>query len=159
MGEVKGFYRKTWTNSAAANLQRQIPFIAHTFPEIQSSFPATINVRFEQKIIVAGSDHRTPPIRWDSHTAEVFDFVRVRLAFQGLPDRINALMYVPHRSSHRNDPHKHEFLGERFVNGLSDGMLVTMEFDRQAIVLPYEDQTAGGGSLKEPRLARTTVIF
>jgi hypothetical protein len=155
--QANGYYRKTWTNSAAGNLQRQVPHISVSFPEIRTFHPATINVRFEPKIIAACPDHRTPPLRWDDLQPEVFDLVRVRLCFEGRTDWVRALLYVPHRSAHRNDPHKHEFLGECFVNNLRDGMGVIMECDRQAIELPYEDQMPGGGG--RPRLARTIVIL
>ena len=156
MFQAKGYYRTTWTNSAAGNLQKQIPLIASGFPDIQQFHPATINVRFEPQIIVAGSDHRTPPLRWDRLNPEVFDIVRVRLQFEGLADRINALLYVPHRSSHRHDPHKHELIAERFIHGLREDMWVIMEGDGPAVELPYEDRSRGGTG--KPKLARTIVI-
>jgi hypothetical protein len=155
--QAKGYYRRTWGNAAAQNLQRQVPHIVAEFPEIRDFHLATINVRFEPKSIVAGYDHRTRPIQWDNDRPEVFDMVRVGLRFEGLADEVRALLYVPHRSAHRNDPHKHEFIAERFVPGLRDGMGVLLECSRQSIELPYEDQVPGGSG--GPRLARTIVVL
>lgn len=147
--------------TARNNLVTQIPQIARGFPSIQALHPATINVRFEPKIIVAGWDHRTAPIRWapDQPNGEVFDLVWVRLLFSALGAQVRALMYVAHWSPHRNDPHMHEFLAETFVQGLQHGMSVAMECSRPFIELPY----AGGYQSvvpysHRPRLAKTIVI-
>jgi hypothetical protein len=157
MLQARGYYQRTWTGAALGNLPLQIPGIAPGFPEIKDFYPATVNVRFEPKIIVAGCDHRTPPIRWEGgDQGEVFDFVRVRLVFEKLELRLRALMYVAHWSVHRNDPHKHEFLVEKFVDGLQEDMYVVMECDREWIELPY---TASEPDSNAPRLAKTLVIF
>ncbi len=157
MFQAKGYYRSSGTRSATQNLQHQLPLIATEFPEIADFYRGTINVRFEPKLIVAGWDHRTPAIQWDSHQPEVFDLVRVRLRFEGLPDKVTAIWYVAHRSSHRSDPHKHEFVAERFVPGLREGGVVYLECTRDNVELPYEEQVRGGGN--GPRLARTIVVL
>ena len=111
MFQARGYYRSRGTRSATGNLQRQVDLIAAGFPEIRDYYLAgTINVRFEPKIIVARADHRTTPMQWDHQRPEVFDLVRVRLTFDGFADPIDAIMYVAHRSSHRNDPHMQEGL-------------------------------------------------
>lgn len=155
-----GTYQKTWTNLAAAKLVRQLPLIAQSFPSIVGYYPATVNVRFGPMVVVAGFDCRTPPLRWkdageDDETGEVFDLVRVRLLIGPNPP-LAALMYVGHWSLHRLDPHRHEFLVERFVDGLVDGMPVTMTCGRPSITLPYSKSAADDDG---PRLARTLVIL
>jgi hypothetical protein len=157
MLQARGHYQKTWTGAALGNLPRQIPGIEAGFPEIRDFYAATVNVLFEPKIIVAGWDYRTAPICWEGgEQGEVFDFVRVRLIFEELELRVRALMYVAHWSVHRKDPHKHEFLVEKFVDGLEEGMYVVMECDREWIELPYTAAEPGGSS---PRLAKTLVIL
>jgi hypothetical protein len=158
---AKGYHR-LGDGSAHNNLVRQIPKIALEFPEIQGFYAGTINVRFEPKIIVAGWDHRTPPIIWDNGQTqgEVFDLVRVRLLFNDLSAEMEAFLYVSHWTIHRHDPHMHEFIGERFVEGLRHGMEVVMEFSGAFIDLPYR-----GGYKNvipytgKPRFAQTLVIL
>ena|ERR1039457_760382 len=106
MFQAQGYYRSGY-GCASQNLRLQIPGIAMSFPEIRNFHPATINVRFEPKIIVAGFDHRTPPLRWAEGAAqgEVFDLVRVQLLFPDIETRIGALIYVAHWSGLLNDPH------------------------------------------------------
>ena len=158
MFSAKGYYRTTWTGSAARNLTRQVPDIEPGWPAIREYYPATINIRFEPKIIVAGWDHRTPPVRWTGDSnGEVFDLVRVRLSFPALLETVPALLYVAHCSDHRNDPHKHEFLADRFVNGLKENMCVVLECDRNSAELPYTSAQPGGNG--KPRRARTIVIL
>jgi hypothetical protein len=156
--QAVGYYQKTWTGKARGNLVRQVPLIASGFPEIRDYYPATINVSFEPKIVVAGWDHRTPPIPWEGgDDGEVFDLVRVRLVFEELDVRVRALWYVAHWSVHRNDPHRHEFLAEQFVPGLREGMPVKLEGDRDAIELSYTESVPGDDG--RPRLARTLIIL
>ena len=139
---VRGRYCRTWTNSAKANLVTQVPLIAATFPEVTRYYPATVNVRFGPMLVVAGVDHRTPPLTWkpvgeDGNTGEVFDFVRCRLAFERLGVTHASLLVVSHWSLHRLDPHKHEFLVDGYVDGLEDGDAVVLTCDRPAVELPY----------------------
>lgn len=157
---VRGRYCRTWTNSAKANLVTQVPLIARTFPEIVGYYPATVNVRFGPMVVVAGVDHRTPPLRWkpageDGEAGEVFDFVRGRLTFERSGLTAAALLVVSHWSLHRLDPHKHEFLVESFVAGLADGDAVTFACDRPSIELPYSKADA----TDPDRHARTVVIL
>ena len=87
----------------------------------------------------------------------MFDLVRVKLAFPDLETRVGALLYVAHWSALRIDPHTHEFVAERFVDGLRIDMPVIMECDRNAVELPYESHVrASNGDLY---LARTFVIL
>ena len=153
---AKGIYHKTWSNAAAANLVRQIPLIARSFPSIVEYHPATVNVMFEPMILVAGSDCRTPPLNWkaggeDGQSGEVFDLVRCRLTIGPHAD-VAALMYVGHWSLHRLDPHKQEFLLQRYMDGLTDGDRVTMTCEREAIELPYSKSAHG-------KSARTVVLI
>ena len=157
MFHAKGYYQKTWTNTAQKNLKVQAPKIAEGFPAIHDFYPATVNIQFEPKIIVCGWDHRTPPIHWDALGPEVFDLLHVRLSFEGIAGSARALWYVAHRSLHRNDPHKHEFLVEKWIDGLRPNMEITLECDRPAIELPYEEQVRDEGGLL--KLARTIVVF
>ena len=161
MIQAEGRYAKTWTNAAAKNMVRQIPLIAESFPSIVDYYPATLNVIFGPMIIVAGSDCRTPPLNWkatgeDGETGEVFDLVRCELTI-GNHGPLNALMYVGHWSLHRLDPHKQEFLAEGFVDGLEDGLPVTLTCGRPAIDLPYSKQRPGENG--SPLRARTIVIL
>ena len=115
---------------------------------------------FEPMILVAGSDCRTPPLNWkadgeDGQSGEVFDLVRCRLTIGPHAD-VAALMYVGHWSLHRLDPHKQEFLVERFVDGLADGMPVELILDRPCVDLPYSKTRAGD---RGPVRARTIVIL
>ncbi|MGC4030354.1 MAG: hypothetical protein QM754_01215 [Tepidisphaeraceae bacterium] len=156
MFTATGIYQQTWTDKAKQNLVHQVPHIAQSFPTIGDYYPATVNVRFGPMLIVAGSDCRTPPLRWkpageDGESGEVFDLVRCRIAI-GPNQPLNALMYVGHWSWHRLDPHKQEFLVERHIAGLEDGMPVTLTCDRPAIDLPYSKQRDGDS-------ARTIVIL
>ena len=156
--QATGFYRTTWTGKARENLVRQVPLIVPGFPEIRDYYPATINVDFEPKVLLAGWDHRTPPIPWEGgDDGEVFDLVRVRLVFDELGVRVRALWYVAHWSVHRRDPHRHEFLAEHFVHGLREGMRVVLEGDRPAIELPYTESELGPDG--RPRLARTLIVL
>jgi len=158
MFQAVGYYQTTWTGKAQGNLVHQVPLIAAGFPEIRDYYQATINVTFEPKILVAGWDHRTPPIRWEGGAdGEVFDLVRVRLVLEELEVRVRALWYVAHWSVHRNDPHRHEFLAERFVPGLREGMRIILEGDRDAVELPYTESVCGADG--RPRLAQTLIIL
>lgn len=160
MTTATGVYQKTWSNAAAGNLVKQMPLIAASFPSIVDYHPATVNVRFGPMIIVAGGDCRTPPLKWkatgeDGETGEVFDLVRCRLTI-GRHGPLNALMYIGHWSVHRLDPHKQEFLVERFIEGLEDGLPVEVRIDRPCTDLPYSKTRPGDrGSV----LARTIVIL
>ena len=158
MVKAQGYYR-AGLGCATQNLTLQIPAIAPSFPEILNYYAATVNVCFEPKIIVAGSDHRTAPIPWirDQPQGEVFDLVRVRLLFIDLDTEVQALMYVAHWSPFRHDPHMHEFLAERFIEGLQQGMTVVMECDRDSVELAYTARYEPPGS--KLRLARTLVIL
>lgn len=157
MTSLVGYYQRTWTGTANRNLPKQSPLIAEQFPAITDFHPATVNVRFEDKIIVAGCDHRTPPIDWRSpKPPETFDLLRVRLRFDGVDDSHTALWYVAHGSVHRLDPHKHEFLVAGFIDGLTHGMRVTLEIDRAVTELPYTVEEVGEHG---PRRARTFVVF
>lgn len=160
MTRIDGTYEKTWSNAAAANLVRQVPLIAASFPSIAAYHPATLNVRFGPMVIVAGSDCRTPPLKWkpggeDGETGEAFDLVRCRLAI-GVRESVGALMYVGHWSLHRLDPHKQEFLADRYIDGLQDGLPVTVEIDRPTIELPYSKQQRGGHGIVH---AHTIVVL
>ena len=157
---VRGRYCLTWTGRAHQNLPAQMPLIAATFPEITRCHPATVNVRFGPLVVVAGVDHRTPPLKWkatgeDGEAGEVFDFVRGTLTFERLGVSAAALLVVSHWSLHRLDPHKHEFLVESFVAGLADGDAVTFACDRPAVELPYSKVDATDPN----RHARTVVIL
>jgi hypothetical protein len=155
-----GVYQRTWTGSARANLVTQVPLIARTFPEITSFYPATVNVQCRPMIVVAGYDHRTPPLAWkpggeDGETEEVFDLVRVRLTIGPNPP-LKALLYVGHWSLHRLDPHKQEFLVERFIDELEHAMPVTIDCDRPFVELPYSKTQPGPAGSSA---ARTIVLL
>jgi len=161
MLQANGYYR-AGLGYASANLERQIPLIVPGFPEIRDFYRGTINVRFEPKIIVAGYDHRTQPIRWadGEEQAEVFDLVRAKLLFPALGTEVQALMYVAHWSPLRNDPHMHEFVAGRFIEGLQQNMVVVMECPRSFIELPYTSGYVSCVPLgSRPRRARTLVIL
>jgi hypothetical protein len=145
---------------AGNSLAKQIPKIAEGgFPEIRDVHPATINIQFQEKIIVAGADHRTAPIRWDvgQGEGEIFDLVRVRLRFgNSTAPPTPALLYVSQWTVYRNDPHMHEFLAAK-VNGLRTGMSAFLECDRRATVLPYGNGWIDWNGRR--RLAKTVVIL
>ena len=155
MLRLDGVYQLTWSGAAKKNLVSQLPLIARTFPEINGYYAATVNVRFRPQIVVAKAHHRTPPLNWktggeDDETGEVFDLLRCRLTIGTRPPAA-ALLYIGHWSLHRLDPHKHEFLVERFLDGLVDGETVTMDYDGPFTELPYTKHTGTDA-------ARTIVI-
>jgi hypothetical protein len=135
-----------------------MPLIEKGFPEVSRFHCGTINIRFDAKIIVAGWDHRTPPIHWfdQSTAAEVFDLVRVRLMVPDVSVQVRALLYVAHWSPHRNDPQKHEFLAP-FIRGLRHEMPVKLECDRDCVELPYTASEVGVNGRRQ--IARTFVIL
>jgi hypothetical protein len=157
MTSLVGYYQRTWTGTANRNLPKQSPLIAKHFPAINNFHAATVNIRFEEKILVAGYEHRTPPIDWRSpKPPETFDLLHVRLRFDRIEGSHNALWYVAHGSVHRLDPHKHEFLVERYIDGLTHGLRVRLEIDRQTVELPYTVEDVGEHG---PRRARTIVVL
>lgn len=155
MLRLDGVYHLTWSGAAKRNLVTQLPLIAETFPEVTGYYAATVNVRFGPLIVIAEAHHRTPPLNWkangeDGEAGEVFDLLRCRLTVGDRPPAA-ALLYVGHWSLHRLDPHKHEFLVDRFLDHLVDGEPVTMEYDGPFVDLPYTKR-AGADA------ARTVVI-
>jgi hypothetical protein len=158
MVEAQGYYRQG-EGGAARNLDTQIPAIVDGgFPEIRDYYRGTINVQFVPMIIAAGYDHRTAPIRWKDTQprGEVFDLVRVRLRLTELNMQVRALLYISHWTIYRHHPHIHEFVAERFIEGLRPGMSVLMECDRDRIILPYESRGTLAG---KPIVAETIVIL
>ena len=155
MLRLDGVYHLTWSGAAKKNLVRQLPLIAESFPEIAGYYPATVNIRFAPLIVIAKADHRTLPLNWkaggeDGETGEVFDLLRCRLTVGDRPPAA-ALIYVGHWSLHRLDPHKHEFLVERFIEGLTDGEPVVMDYSGEFIDLSYTKR-------KHADAARTVVL-
>lgn len=138
----------------------QVDEIAKEFSEIQEYYQqgfGTINVQFEPRILVVGSDHRTRMITWGQQKQkEMFDFVRVKLSFAGLNKEVRGLMYVAYDSAHRQDSHIHEFLVAEKIDNLREGTQVEMECVRSFAELPYTDSSQESGGL---RLAKTLVIL
>ena len=124
--------------AATKNLHSQVPLIAAEFPEIQGCHRGTINLKFENALIIANPDYRTSPIPWhpDHAPGEVFDFLRIQLEAPEGRNRIDAWIYVAHHSDHRNDPRMHEILASELCN-LSGNASCRIHIDRNVIELPY----------------------
>jgi len=78
--------------------------------------------------------------------------VRVRLYFPDLRSMALAFLYVAHWSPLRSNPHMHEFVADRFIEGLRSDTPVIMECDRAAVEL--RPVSRGDSSM----LAKTIVI-
>jgi hypothetical protein len=156
MVEIVGYYRAGF-GTGKANLVKQKTFIEKDFPEISAYHHGTLNVRFQPRLIVAGWDHRTQPIKWDDNEPEVFDFVRVFVSLQGQAAEHTGLIYVAHRSDHRKDPHKHELLIAEQLHDLRENMLVCVRCERPHRELPYLAVVSVHDG--RPKYARTVVIL
>ena len=95
-------------------LREQMPFFRDCFPEVSGCRAATINIRLEKPLIVLKPDFTTQSVPW--HPAfkvvkggEVFQFIRIRLGFQG-SQPVDAWIYRAQFSPYREDPFMIEVL-------------------------------------------------
>ena len=95
-------------------LKEQMPFFRDCFPEVGGCRAATINIRLEKPLIVLKPDFTTQSVPW--HPAfkvvkggEVFQFIRIRLGFQG-SQPVEAWIYRAQFSPYRDDPFMIEVL-------------------------------------------------
>jgi hypothetical protein len=125
-------------NNANRTIAMQLPFIAKAFPEVAQCHSGTINLELVSPLIVACSDHRTPPIKWKPNLTEgeIFDLVRVFLEVPFDGPRHQAWLYVAHRSRHRTDLRRHEVIAP-FIElaGIEEYGLV---IEQRSIELPYK---------------------
>lgn len=108
--------------AASRNLVLQLPLLSRDFPEMAACHPGTINLRFEQPLVVTRPDHRSAPLAWvPGRTAtEVFDLVRIELQLPHGRASEPAWLYVAHRSPHRQDPCIHEVIAaHQDLHGIS----------------------------------------
>ena len=115
MTRLKG-KRFSGEGNASRTVAIQLPFITETFPEIRGCHCGTINLEFEAPLIVAYPDHRTLPIKWKQslEVGEVFDLVRVSLESSTNGTAHDAWLYLAHRSAHRKNLLRHEFIAPYF---------------------------------------------
>jgi hypothetical protein len=90
--------------AAANTLRLQWSHLVQHFPEIRDCHRATINVRLNVPILVVSPDGAAPPIAWVETRPdfiEGFSFLRIDLQCPLDAERVNAWIYIPHRSPHR----------------------------------------------------------
>lgn len=124
-------------HQASRFLTLQLPLIGRTFPAVLGCHPGTINVEFDKGLIVARPDHRTPPLSWmPGGSPEVFDLVQVQFEAPLGTRGVQAWLYVPHHSPHRQTPQLHEVLVGTRLN-LKGVSRFRVHLDRDAVELPY----------------------
>ncbi len=125
---------------ASRTIARQLPLISQRFPEVAGCHPGTINISFDQPLLLTDPDHRTPPLAWtpSGRTTEVFDLLRVVVQLGSSPTRIPAWLYVAHGSPHRSTPWIHELIAPHLdLTGVSHCRL---HMRASAVTLPVADQ-------------------
>jgi hypothetical protein len=124
------------TIGASANLPRQLPLIAETFPEIRNAFPGTINLSLDDPLLVMNYDHRTQPIKWqlDDSRPEIFDILRVKFEARGTVN--DCWLYVPHGSPHRRDLRSHEIIAKSKIT-IFDGERCVLHIAQRCDRMPY----------------------
>lgn len=122
--------------TASANLVKQLPLIGKYVPEISTAFPGTINLRLDDRLLVANFDCRTPAIDWEGkgNTSEIFDLVGAQLEVRG--EKHDGWLYVAHGSRHRKELRDHEFIARTKIT-ISDGDRCELHIFRECNTVPY----------------------
>ena len=125
-------------NNANRTIGVQLPFIAKAFPEVAQCHSGTINLELESPLIIARSDHQTPPLKWKPNLTqgEVFDLVRVLLEVPFGGPQHTAWLYVAHRSRHRTDLRRHEVIAPFIELAAVEEYGLVVE--RACVHLPYK---------------------
>ncbi len=110
--------------AASRTLPLQFPLFGRSFPEVADCYPATINLKLAQPLLVLSPDHRTTPIYWDPrkpYESETIEFLRVGLEAPAGSSPVAAWLYIAHNSLHRRSMDMHEVIARRLdLAGVED---------------------------------------
>lgn len=126
--------------AASESLKLQMPLIIKEFPEIKDCYPGTINLEFENPLLILTPDHRTNEIKWINNFSEKFDFLRVKLKLENKIEVYDAWLYIPHASKHRNNITIHELITKKI--NINHDNICEIEINRNLIQIPYYSRTA-----------------
>lgn len=131
--------KKPGMGGATHTLAIQLPIMAERFPEIAVCHAGTINLELERPLIVLQADHRTEPIQWcgEEYPGEVFDLVRILFEAPAGSSAVDAWLYVPHGSPHRENTRTHEVLCPRLAD-IPAGTPCRITILRPTTSLPYD---------------------
>ena len=119
---------------ASECVQKQFPYLQAVFPEIADCHQGTINVTLDAELEVVSADFVTPLIRWHEGPAETFGFVRIRFEVIRTATTVNAWIYIPTYTVHKNNRHLVEVLAEKLDLTVGDACRIHLP-DKGATVL------------------------
>jgi len=112
--------------AAKGTVPLQIPFIKKIEPNIETCFPATINIWLEKPLFVASFRLNTGLVRWsDRYHPEEFSILRVSMRFpEGPEEWRHAWVYKASNSPHQFTPNKLEILAPDLRDSVRPGKSV-----------------------------------
>lgn len=139
-------------------LKEQMPFFRDCFPEVGNCRPATINILLDKPLIVLNPDFTTQSVPW--HPAfkvvkggEVFQFVRIRLAVEGLAP-VNAWIYRAQFSPYRENPFLIEVLAPALdFHGATQATVEVLSTAHEGVIVGASDALPEPTQTKPPATA------